>query len=82
VELAGNLEHQAGNSALSRVLRRGERAFDAECLSKEIGEIVKVGFFDGAGFEGQGQGVGVGGDGDGGDFQQFLLKVAAAELLG
>jgi hypothetical protein len=36
---------------------------------------LEVGFFDGAGFEGEGEGVGVGGDADGADFEELLLEV-------
>src|SRR5881628_522143 len=52
VELAGDFD-----KPLAPVLRRVERGFDAECLSKEIGEILEIGFFDGAGFQAEREGI-------------------------
>ncbi len=46
---------------------------------QDIKRVAEVGFFEGAGFEGEGERVGVGGDADGGDFQQFRLKVFSTE---
>ena len=45
----------------------------------QVGEITEIGFFDGTGLEAKGEGVWVGGDADRGNFQEFLLKEAAAE---
>ena len=59
-------------------MTRGAEVF--ERTPQKVEGVAEVGFFDGAGFDGEGEGVGIGGDADGGDFQQFLLKVLSPEL--
>ena len=54
---------------------------EADGALAEAGDFLEVGFFDGTGLVRESEGVWVGGDADGGDFEEFLLEVAAADRI-
>ena len=83
VDEAGEGEQGRAGRGAQRSFRGGrgprKRQWRADDSAEEIGGLFEVGFFDGAGFEGEGQGVWICRDADGGDFEEFLLEIAAAE---